>query len=48
MALEYGKDSYSNAIFYYIAFWRKLLHNLQCLLAYLDQVDAMGCIGERQ
>lgn len=48
MALEYGKDSYSNAIFYYIAFWRKLLHNLQCLLAYLYQVDAMSCIGERQ
>ena len=39
---------YSNAIFYDITFWRKLLHNLQRLLAYLYQVDAMGCIGERQ
>ena len=48
MALEYGKAPILMPFFYYITFWRKLLHNLQRLLAYLYQVDAMSCIGERQ
>ena len=48
MALGYGKNHILMPFLYSMTFRRKLLHNLQCLLAYLDQIDAIGNIVERQ
>ena len=48
MALGYGQNHILMPFLYSMSFRRKLLHNLQSLLAYLDQVDAVGNIVKRQ